>query len=158
MGINNKKVILAVFASLAALLLLTFQNCSANLVTAVTAVTATPVYACEKEVHAVDNLIRDSDDEIEVTKKQMTAEPKGFFRKNAFADEAKYGADRIPRALKKNSFNNLSKSKVHKSAKANAKKNVIKNKKPARKSASDDNMKIRLKKIKPKKTVKGTGN
>ncbi len=154
MDFYNKKVVLVVYASLAALLLFTFQNCSANLITAVT---ATPVAACEKEVHAaVDNQIRVSDDEIEVTKDQITEPPKPFFRQNAFEDEAKFGAKRTPRAFKKYSAKKNSKSIANKSTKNSAKKVTVKTKKPSRESASDGDMKIRLKKIKPKKSAKLT--
>ena len=154
MDFRNKKVILGIAASLAALLLFTFQNCSPNLVTAVT---ATPVYACEKDVHAVDNLIRGSDGELKVTKNQMTGEPKAFFRKSAVDDEANYGANRTPRTISKNLVKKISKIKTYESAKTDVKKVTIENKKPARISASDD-MKIRLKKIKIKKSDKAIEN
>lgn len=129
MGFSNRKSVFIVYAILAALMLLTFQNCSKNLFTVATVV---PAVAREKEVHSVDKLIRTSAQEIQITKNKMAG--KHFPRRHKVLKGQK---------VTKNTM-----------AKSSTKPSLKIKKRPPRESASVGDMKIYLKKIKPKKKIK----
>ncbi len=127
MHFNNKKVAIFIYAVLAAGMIFIFQNCSANLFTAATAVKAE---ACEKEFLPVSDMIRSSEREIQVTKQKLKA-PK---KKGAVT--AKLGAKAGSKKLGKVKMKTQAESVTNK---------------PTRKAASQGDMRIKLKKIKTKK-------